>query len=176
MPVLTPDELINLAMEEIVEVEGKTNIDLTKCQLLCTQNDTFDQNSTNYDFKISTFKPSRIPLWMALHLQKRNQVVIKIPQEYNMVDNFIEREETADSFCEIPPRFFEIAIILNLQDFKIEKLKQLRMKKIWKGLEMLDNSVLFINNFTRWEFNQIKEFLTNVYKESVLISTLKDDE
>ncbi|EED41482.1 hypothetical protein EBI_27050, partial [Enterocytozoon bieneusi H348] len=114
-----------------------------------------------------------MPLYMAVHLQKRNLLRIVPPREYAYIENFIEKEiEMPDSFCELPEYFFEIAKILKICESEIEKLKEVRRAKIWKGLRELDGKAIYVKNLTRWEFNQIKGFIVPTLKENWRISQM----
>lgn len=173
---LTTNELVNLAMESMVDVISNVNLDLSYGHLLnFSPPNYFAQNNTG-KIMLETFKPFKLPLFMAIHLQKRLMVKIEIPNEYKMLDKFIEREEQNETFSELPKYFFEIAHILKISDCRMDKLKQLRAQKIWKGFQSLEDATLFINNFTRWEFNQLKHFITNVYKQSAAITKLNIEE
>ncbi|EED43510.1 hypothetical protein EBI_25785, partial [Enterocytozoon bieneusi H348] len=66
-------------------------------------------------FNLEANKIVTMPLYMAVHLQKRNLLRIVPPREYAYIENFIEKEiEMPDSFCELPEYFFEIAKILKI--------------------------------------------------------------
>ncbi|EED43008.1 hypothetical protein EBI_27590, partial [Enterocytozoon bieneusi H348] len=94
-------------------------------------------------------------------------------REYAYIENFIEKEiEMPDSFCELPEYFFEIAKILKICESEIEKLKEVRRAKIWKGLRELDGKAIYVKNLTRWEFNQIKGFIVPTLKENWRISQM----
>ena len=163
MSEISADELINLAMEDLIDVEGKADVDLSHNQLLCG------------NFKISPLKPSKIPLFMAIHLQKRNKVRILVPEEYKNVERYVEREEENEFFTELPEHFFEIAKILKINMHEIEKLRQLRLKKFWNSLKNLEKGILFMTNFTRWEFRQVKKYLVDVLKETKKLEKMKEN-
>lgn len=159
--MFSPDEMINLALETYVEVESLINLEAGDGDLITTT------------FNLEANKIVTMPLYMAVHLQKRNLLRIVPPREYAYIENFIEKEiEMPDSFCELPEYFFEIAKILKICESEIEKLKEVRRAKIWKGLRELDGKAIYVKNLTRWEFNQIKGFIVLTLKENWRISQM----
>lgn len=159
--MFSPDEMINLALETYIEVESLINLKTDNEDLITTS------------FNLETDRTTTMPLYMAIHLQKRNLVRIVPPREYEYIEKFIEKEiEMPDSFCELPEYFFEIAKILKIHESDIEKLKEVRQSKIWKGFRELDGKAIYVKNLTRWEFNQIKGFIVPTLKENRRISQL----
>ncbi|KAL6121973.1 hypothetical protein NUSPORA_01025 [Nucleospora cyclopteri] len=176
--MLDPDELINLAMESLIDVEGLTTIrNIEKAPFIA-------------DFPgINPLRRSKIPLFIAIHLQNCNKCKIIIPMEYSRESliKMIEIEkEFPFEFGELPDQFFELAYILKISENAIEpdlndtqesssisslieKLKHIRLNKIWDGLKEMDGKAIFIGNLTRWEFNQVKVYFTGSMKEAKIL-------
>lgn len=148
---MTPEELINISLEDEVEIEPNTTIPAMKL-ITC---------------KFEEAKPLgiyRYPFYIALHLQNSNYCKIRMPKYLSkeFLEDLIDKEERSINFVEVPEFIFEHAYFFMNDTIEplIGKLKQLRLNKIWKGLKELDGKALFINGLTRWEFNEVKPMIT----------------
>lgn len=147
---MTPEELVNLSLNNDVEIEPFTSIPPKKL--------------LTFDFKGCTpLKSARIPLYFALHLKSLNLCAIKTPKYLtaDFLDVLIDKEKSSQSFSDIPEFFFEHAYLFmnNEIESRICVLKSLRMAKVWKGLTALDGKALYVNGLSRWEFNEFKEII-----------------
>lgn len=145
---MKPEEMINIALQEEVEVEPQREI--PKIELV----DGVIENGT-------PLRVARMPLYIALHLQSAGYCLIKRPRYLTreFVTEILEQEKINKNFLEIPPFFFEVARLLmpNGIDGEILELKRIRQSKIWQGLAAIDGKALCINGLTRWEFNEARE-------------------
>lgn len=152
--MFSPDDLINVALESLIEVEGLVHLD-------CSLGQLYDSS-----FKLSPLRPSRIPLYMAIHLQKRNKLKIIIPKEYTDIQSVISIEiSNRDEFSMLPEYFYEVAHILKITNSDIDKLKQIRLRKIWDGLKKMDGKATYIRNLTIWEYNKVKRYITDSFSK-----------
>ncbi|ORD94462.1 PSF2 [Enterospora canceri] len=152
--MFSPEELTNLALETHVEIEGLSRVDLSSTLL-------------SSRIRVAPLRPTRVPLYLALHLQKRNKARIITPREYERVDEVVaQEEENKEEFSELPEHYFEVAGILGIGGSGLEKLRQVRLQKIWNGLETVDGRATYMRNITRWEYNQLREYITGVFQKN----------
>lgn len=148
---MTPEELINLSLEDEVEIEPSTKI----------------PSIYLHTFRCSEIKPlsiCRLPLYIALHLKNSNFCTIRIPKYLSkeFLENLIEQEEVNSNFTDLPEFIYEHSYLFMNETIEplIAKLKRLRLVKIWKGLKEMDGKSLYINGLSRWEFNEVKPIIT----------------
>ncbi|KAM0680759.1 DNA replication protein psf2 [Glugoides intestinalis] len=147
---MTPEELINLALQSEVEIEPYYHI--------------AEQKLLTMDFKACLpLKSCRIPLYLALHLRALNLCSIQTPSYLlkEFIETLVQKEKTETGFLDIPEFFFEHAIIFKNSETEhlLCELRCLRTGKAWKGLENLDGKALYVNGLTKWEFNELKDMI-----------------
>lgn len=154
---MTPEELINLALQSEVEIEPYSHIS--------------EQKLLTMDFKTCLpLKSCRIPLYIARHLKALNLCSIQTPSYLSkeFVETLVQKEKLETGFVEIPEFFFEHAFLF--KDSEIEhllcELRCLRTGKAWKGLANLDGKALYVNGLTKWEFNELKDMI----KDSMILA------
>jgi GINS complex protein len=152
---MTPEELINLSLQQEVEIEAHTSIPKTTL--------------ITYDFPgCHPLKVSRIPLYIALHLKSSNSCTIRMPVYLSkeFLSSLIEKEQRDRQFVEVPEYLFEHAYLFMSNEIEslICELKRIRQNKIWKGLKDMDGKALYINGLTKWEFNEVKEAITSAMR------------
>ncbi|KAI5190086.1 GINS complex subunit 2 [Nematocida minor] len=116
--------------------------------------------------------PASVPLYVALFLRHSLLCSIQAPEWLSIgyLQRAIENEEISlDEFSPINMYIFENAevslescdITENISEIKIliKKLKEIRLKKLLKGIEYIDTSVIGMNNLTFYEFRKIKEYI-----------------
>jgi len=147
---MSPEELINISLQQEVEIEPHTHIPA----------------HTFLTFALEECNPliiTRLPLFAAIYLQKSNQCIIRTPPYLSpaCIKGIIEKELEGDAFVELPEYFYEHASLFssNEIDPMVLELRRTRQKKIWMGLNDMDGKALKINNLTRWEFNEIKDVI-----------------
>lgn len=157
---MKPEEMINLALQEEIEVEVLKEIpriELFGCAIGGSKE----------------LQLSRMPLYIALHLQGMGYCSVKVPVYLakEFVSDLLEREQASKSFIELPMHFFEMARLLmpNGIDGEILELKRIRQSKIWQGLSSLDGRALCINGLTRWEFNECRDVILGAMKTGHMI-------
>ncbi|OAG29808.1 GINS complex subunit 2 [Nematocida sp. ERTm5] len=94
------------------------------------------------------------PDWLSIkYLQKTIDLEETSPDEFAPVSMYIfDNAETCLDSCDITENIGEIKIL-------IKKLKELRIKKLLKGVEFIDTPVIGMNNLTFYEFRKIKEYI-----------------
>lgn len=147
---MLPNELVNISLEYEVDVEPFTTIP--------------SQRFLSFEFKgCNPLKVSRMPLYLALHLQSLNLCSIQRPSylSKDYLENLKEKERRESGFVEVPEFLFEHAYLFMNNDIEsaICEIKTLRMNKIWKGLSSMDSKALFINGLTKWEYNEFKDVI-----------------
>lgn len=158
---MTPEELLTISMYDEVDIESNTI--LPPIDML--------------SFSFKGYQPlqiAKIPLYIALHLRSMNSCVIRTPLylEKDFIENVVEREKKEEGFVELPEYLFEHAYIFEVES-SLSELKQLRLLKILKGLNSLDGKALCINGLTKWEFNEIRESITEAMRIGKVISSEK---
>ncbi|EHY66495.1 GINS complex subunit 2 [Nematocida ausubeli] len=116
--------------------------------------------------------PVSVPLYVALFLKHSLLCTIQPPEWLGVryLQRAVEREEiSVEEFSHISMYIFENAevclescdITESVGEIKmlIKQLKEIRLKKLLKGIEFIDTSVIGMNNLTFYEFRKIKEYL-----------------
>lgn len=120
----------------------------------------------------SPMAPATVPLYVALFLRHALQCTIQPPEWLSIryLQRAIENEEVApEEFTPINMYIFENAdvcleicdITENISELKIllKRLKEVRLKKLLRGVEFIDTPVIGMNNLTFYEFRKIKEYI-----------------
>lgn len=116
--------------------------------------------------------PTAVPLYAALLLKHANCCTIYPPEYLSIryLQRAIQEEEFShEEFSAIDMYIFENAyaclenceIVEDISEIRIllEKLKEIRLKKLLKGIEYIDTPVIGTNNLTFFEFRKIKEYI-----------------
>ncbi|AFN83230.1 hypothetical protein EROM_061390 [Encephalitozoon romaleae SJ-2008] len=156
---MSPEEILHIAYEELVEVEPMTSI-----PELCLMDKTYPP--------MMPLDVVRIPLYAALLLKKSNMCKIRLPSylQLESLKAIMDTEvEKIDEYSHIHPYFFPLAGELleccynteNIEESKvmIEKIREIRLAKTLKGIKCLDGRALNMNNITLFEFNEVKELI-----------------
>lgn len=156
---MSPEEILHIAYEELVEVEPTTAI-----PELCLLEKTYPA--------LHPLDIARLPLYVALLLKKANMCKIRLP-EYLRPESLkatMELEaEKPDEYSCIHPHFFSLANELlsscyNVEDVEesrtmVERIKEARLAKTLRGIRCLDGKALNMNNITLFEFGEVKEMV-----------------
>ncbi|ORD98083.1 PSF2 [Hepatospora eriocheir] len=159
-------ELLNIALEILIEVEGKSNIKSS------------NKFNTKYFNGIQIDKLTKMPLYMAIHLQNLDKLTIILPAYYedSLLDEIIENENEVIEFTTLPCEyFFEVAKLLKVDNPKIERIATIRKNKLFFGISKLEGKSVQINNLTRWEFCEVKEFILEIMKIGSNIKVTSND-
>lgn len=163
---MAPEELINLSLEQEVAIESHTVIPAIQFE--------------TYSFPGG--RPlliSQVPLYMALHMRNSNCCTIRVPSYLSreFLDDLIEKERGSQVFVDVPEFLFEHAHLFMSDGIEasISELKRLRLAKIWRGLRDMDGKALYINGLTRWEFNEVKNVITDAMRLGKRIEGNADD-
>lgn len=164
---MTPEELINLSLQQEVEVEGLATIKPLEMLTL--------------NFKgCSPLRVTRVPLFLALHLRSLNFCSIRTPQYLTkeFLKSLVEKEKREANFVEIPEFTFEHAHFFtdSCMESALCELKAVRMGKIWRGLASMDGRALYINGMTRWEFNEFRDIILESMKLGKMIEMTENEE
>ncbi|WEL38899.1 GINS complex protein [Encephalitozoon hellem] len=157
--VMSPEEILHIAYEELVEIEPTTSI-----PELCLMDRVYPP--------MVPLDIVKIPLYAALLLKKSNMCKIRLPL-YLQLENLkaaVDTEvEKVDEYSHIHPYFFPLAKELleccynteNIEESKVmvEKIREIRLAKTLKGIKCLDGRALNMNNITLFEFNEVKELI-----------------
>lgn len=119
----------------------------------------------------------QVPIWLALILKAQRKCNIVPPEWLNLkkLQEFYQFEVTTlESFSELPHNWLELSKIFfenasdDLSDevhklkSLIQDLKEIRMIKIKKGLTLLNESHLQLDNLSLMEINEIRSFVVTM--------------
>lgn len=147
---MSPEELVNLSLHYEVEIEAHTTI--------------HPKDLLTFSFRgCAPLKISRVPLYVALHLRSLNLCTIRTLYclTKDFLSSLIEKEKSEANFVELPDCLFELGHFFSNHEVESSlcELKRIRRIKIWKGLKNLDGKAICINGMTKWEFNELKDFI-----------------
>ncbi|CAD25501.1 similarity to HYPOTHETICAL PROTEIN YJH2_yeast [Encephalitozoon cuniculi GB-M1] len=173
---ISPEEILHIAYEELVEIEPMTSI--PELRLL----------ERTYP-PLMPLDIARIPLYAALLLKKSNMCKIRLPSYLQLESLKMSMDveiEKADEYSCIHPYFFPLATELlencynveSIEESKmiVEKIKEIRLAKTLKGIKCLDGKALNMNNITLFEFNEIKELILGSAEVGRRIEDLAKDQ
>ncbi|KAE9549350.1 hypothetical protein FO519_007445 [Halicephalobus sp. NKZ332] len=162
---MDPKQCDFLLENEMIEIIPNFSSD--SLQLICGEVDAFEPGI-----------PVTVPIWVALHLRKRQRCVINPPPWLNPegLKQMATQEAENEGFSKIPERFFETAHVLMTRCKEdIENLEIMRtlVKDIWdmRTSKMKTSTIKFladeprsdvqIDNVTQFEIAHVRNFLTN---------------
>ncbi|KAI5180362.1 GINS complex subunit 2 [Nematocida sp. AWRm80] len=116
--------------------------------------------------------PATVPLYIALFLKHSRQCTIQAPEWLSVkyLREILSREEESpEEFTPINMYLFDNAYICltncdisdNTSEIRLllSQLKEIRLKKLLKGIQYIDTPTIGTNNLTFYEFRKIKEYL-----------------
>jgi len=120
----------------------------------------------------SPMVPAKVPLYVALMLKHSYLCEIETPEwlstEY-LKKAITREEESAEDLSEIEMYMFDnyeaclssCELVESVSDIRVlvERLREIRMKKLLKGFEYIDTPIIGIKNITFFEFRKIKEYI-----------------
>uniref|UniRef100_A0AC34RFJ7 DNA replication complex GINS protein PSF2 n=1 Tax=Panagrolaimus sp. JU765 TaxID=591449 RepID=A0AC34RFJ7_9BILA len=162
---MDPKQCDFLFENELIEIVPNFTSD--RLELICGSTNAFEPGI-----------PMKVPVWLALHLRKRQKCVINPPSWMNLAElqQMATSEAKSDGFSEIPERFFEMSHVLLTQCKEdIENLEQMRtlVKDIWdmRTSKMKTSTINFlgdeprsdvqIDNITQFEIAHVRGFLSS---------------
>lgn len=94
------------------------------------------------------------PEWLSVqYLRHAVEQEEELPEEFGQIEMYLfENAELCLEHCAILEDISELRMLL-------KTLKELRMKKLLKGLEYIDTPIIGTNHLTFFEFRRIKEYL-----------------
>ncbi|KAI4291068.1 GINS complex subunit 2 [Pancytospora philotis] len=162
---MSPEELINLALQYEVEVEAHSVVPAASFYSVAFRG-------------LHPLTTASLPLYMALHLRSAGLCSIKTPQYLtkDFLEQLVERERTSQAFVDVPEFLFEHAHVFMHNDIEpaIAELKQLRLEKIWQGLKDIDGKALYINGLTKWEFNEMRTVIVSAMELGKRVEQCKE--
>lgn len=164
---MTPDELINIANQELIEIEPMVQVE--ELTLLCG----------NY----GPFSPLiiyKVPLFVAEILNRANYCRVRLPRYYEeeKLLDIQKYEEENDDFYPLNPYFFENRRVLdfcyNVENGTktksiINNIKHLRYKKMNEGIKNFDARAINLNGTTMWEVNEVKHLILETMRKARMI-------
>ena len=127
--------------------------------------------------KIRAMNRIQVPIWLALILKAQRKCNIVPPEWLNLKklqDLYQFEVTTLESFSELPYNWLEISKIFfeNASDdladevYKlkslVQDLKEIRLIKVKKGLTLVNESHLQLDNLSLMEINEIRPFVVSV--------------
>lgn len=133
-----------------------------------------------------------VPLWFALILKSQRKCSL-VPPEWlscKSLQEFYQFETSElDSFSKLPYNWLELSKIFFEKAFDdmndevhrlkslIQDLKEIRMIKVKKGLKLVNESHLQLDNLSLMEINEIRPFVVDVMtKLTTLTDAVGEDE
>lgn len=161
---MTPEELINIAYQEDIEVEPTAHI--PQLDLIQGTYGPFTPLSVH-----------KVPIYLALLLKQTGQCRIRLPYYYDLdiLRDTVKREEESEEYQPIHPYFFELTGIVkhcyNVEDRNvilkhINDIKHIRYSKTSIGVANIDSDAVNLNNITSWEFSEIRCFMLRTMEEA----------
>lgn len=118
-----------------------------------------------------------VPLWFALILKRQNKCSLVPPDWLNLksLQDFYQYEvNELTSFAKLPNNWLELSKLIfeyasddiNDEVYKlkslVQDLKEIRMIKVQKGLELINESHLQLDNLSLLEINEIRPFVVEI--------------
>ncbi|GMM36801.1 DNA replication protein [Saccharomycopsis crataegensis] len=161
----TSAEIVYLAENELIEVISNVSMN-DKLSLISTELPKFRV--------MSTYK---IPIWLAIILRKQNKITVPPPEWLNenyLANKYQEEVTNQTAFTQLPNNWLEVSKIFLkhfVQDLidnedvllkLIQDLKEIRLVKLRKGLNNLNEINLGFNDLSLMEINEFRPFISRV--------------
>uniref|UniRef100_A0AC34REX9 DNA replication complex GINS protein PSF2 n=1 Tax=Panagrolaimus sp. JU765 TaxID=591449 RepID=A0AC34REX9_9BILA len=111
---MDPKQCDFLFENELIEIVPNFTSD--RLELICGSTNAFEPGI-----------PMKVPVWLALHLRKRQKCVINPPSWMNLAElqQMATSEAKSDGFSEIPERFFEMSHVLLTHEAKSDGFSEI---------------------------------------------------